>query len=88
MYLNPSDSGDPYDLKVLTGYSERDEAKKYYTLSGKGLTLYEGDTPVEFLSLGQWLIERDSYNYIKDMSFFKQFKRWKFMRLWKKKIKH
>jgi len=39
------------------------------------------------MSLGQWLIERDSYNHIKDFSFFKQFKSWKFMRMWKKIIK-
>jgi len=51
------------------------------------LTLYEQDTPVEFISLGQWLIERDSYNHIKDLNFFKQFKKWKFMRMWKKTIK-
>jgi dynein heavy chain, axonemal len=40
------------------------------------------------LSLGQWLIERDSYNHIKELSFFKKFKSWKFMRMWKKTIKH
>lgn len=51
------------------------------------MTLYEADTPVEFISLGQWLIERDSYNHIKELSFFKQFKKWKFMRMWKKMIK-
>jgi len=39
------------------------------------------------MSLGRWLIERDSYNHIKDFSFFKQFKSWKFMRMWKKQIK-
>ena len=61
---------------------------RYYTLSGKGLTLYENEVPVEFISLGQWLIERDSYNHIKELSFFKQFKKWKFMRMWKKTIKH
>lgn len=49
--------------------------------------MYENDTPVEFISLGQWLIERDSYNHIKELSFFKQFKKWKFMRMWKKTIK-
>lgn len=32
-------------------------------------------------------MERDSYNHIKDFSFFKQFKSWKFMRMWKKTIK-
>ena len=39
------------------------------------------------MSLGSWLIERDSYNHIKDFSFFKQFRQWKFMRLWKRMIK-
>ena len=57
-------------------------------MSGKGLTLYVNDTPSEFLSLGQWLIERDSYNHIKELNFFKKFKKWKFMRMWKKTIKH
>lgn len=37
--------------------------------------------------MGQWLIERDSYNHIKELSFFKQFKSWKFMRMWKRTIK-
>jgi dynein heavy chain len=43
--------------------------------------------PVEFIQLGQWLIERDSYNQIKELKFFKQFKKWKFMRMWRKTIK-
>lgn len=86
VYLNPNPNADPYDLLVCS-YQLRNESK-YYTLSGKGLTLYENDTPIEFLSLGQWLIERDSYNHIKELPFFKKFKRWKFMRMWKKTIKH
>ena len=70
MYLNPNlQNGDPYDLQV-SSYGNRNK-KKYYTLSGKGLTLYETDIAVEFISLGQWLIERDSYNHIKELSFFK-----------------
>ena len=86
MYLNPNPNGDPYDLLVCSYLHKNDP--KYYTLSGKGLTLYENDIPVEFISLGQWLIERDSYNHIKELPFFKKFKRWKFMRMWKKTIKH
>ena len=85
IYLNPNDNGDPYDLKFCV-YLDRNK-EKYYTLSCKGLTVYENDNPVEFISLGQWLIERDSYNHIKELSFFKKFKRWKFMRMWKKTIK-
>jgi dynein heavy chain, axonemal len=86
VYLNTNPNADPYDL-LVANYQERD-AQKYYTLSGKGLTLYVNDTPIEFLSLGQWLIERDSYNHIKELNFFKKFKKWKFMRMWKKTIKH
>jgi hypothetical protein len=53
MYLLPNlVTGDPYDLQV-TNYAETRIHTKYYTLSGKGLTLYENqDTPVEFISLG------------------------------------
>ena len=91
LYLLPNPNGDPYDL-LSCGYSDTREGnqakEKYYTISGKGLTLYENDMPVEFLSLGQWLIERDSYNHIKELDFFKKFKKWKFMRMWKKTIKH
>jgi hypothetical protein len=91
VYLLPNPNGNPYDLLVKS-YSDTREGnqpkEKYYTLSGKGLTLYENDMPVEFLSLGQWLIERDSYNHIKELDFFKKFKKWKFMRMWKKTIKH
>jgi dynein heavy chain len=83
--LNPSDKGNPYDLKVVV-FGLRDQSK-YYTLSGKGITQYGPNGPVEFLSLGQWLLERDSYKHIRELDFFKQFKKWKFMRMWKKNIK-
>jgi dynein heavy chain len=86
LYLNPNKkTGDPYDL-LLTEYRDR-QIPRYYTLSGKGLTLYENDMPIEFIQLGQWLIERDSYNQIKELKFFKQFKKWKFWRMWNKTIK-
>jgi len=32
-------------------------------------------------------LERDSYKHIRELDFFKQFKKWKFMRMWKKNIK-
>ena len=48
VYLNPNKAtGDPYDLEVVY-YAMRDR-HRYYTLSGKGLTLYENDSPVEFI---------------------------------------
>ena len=83
-YLKCNNKSDPYDLEPV---AYKNKGDTYYTISGKGLTLYEKQSPVDFMSLGQWLIERDSYNHIKDFSFFKQFKSWKFMRMWKKIIK-
>lgn len=85
IYCNPNPNGDPYDL-IVTGYEKRN-ANKYYTLSGKGLSVHEGDHLTEFISLAQWLINRDSYNHIKELKFFKKFKKWKFMRIWKDTIK-
>ena len=71
VYLIPHNDTDPYDLKVVD-YGDRAGCERYYTLSSKGLTTYINEKPVEFHSLGQWLIERDSYNHIKELSFFKQ----------------
>jgi len=50
IYLNPNPNGDPYDL-LCANYQTRNIVK-YYTISGKGLTLYEQDSPIEFISLG------------------------------------
>lgn len=66
--MNPSDKGNPYDLQVVVFGNKKE---KYYTLSGKGITQYGPNGPVEFLSLGQWLLERDSYKHIRDLDFFK-----------------
>ena len=55
-------------------------------MSAKGITLYVKETPIEFITLGDWLIERESYNHIKELSFLKKFKRWKFLRMWRKNI--
>lgn len=51
MYLKPVSKNDPYDLQN-TSFRDIKKGDHYYTISGNGLTLYEGDTPVEFLSLG------------------------------------
>jgi hypothetical protein len=38
---------------------QKNKIVNYYTLSSKGVTRYEKSTPIEFLSLGEWLKERD-----------------------------
>lgn len=85
LYLNPNSNGNPYDLVVTKGFQDRNELK-YYTLSAKGMTYYYKEQPIEFITLGDWLIERDSYNHIKELSFFKKFRRWKLLRKWRKNI--
>jgi dynein heavy chain len=60
------------------------QINNYYTLSSKGVTRYEDNVPVEFVHLGDWLKERDQFNAIKNLSFFKKFRKWKTLKKWVK----
>jgi len=46
----------------------------YYTISMLGVCEYRDEIPVEFISLDDWLDEKDGYNHIKQFTFFKQFR--------------
>jgi len=59
---------------------------KFFTLSKKGITTYVNDEPVEYITLTDWLIERNFYQQISEKKFFKQFKRWKILRMWRRNI--
>lgn len=96
--ISPEGSG-PYDLRPLLELEDHcklDNYQKFYTLSKKGITTYVDDEPVEFISLNDWIAEKDNYNKIKNpsddggktrkMTFFKRFDRWKVIRMWRKKI--
>jgi dynein heavy chain len=61
--------GDHYNLKVTDYCSIKDNI--FWTLSAKGVTKYEGNFPIEFIPLKDWLRERDQYNHIKRLRFFK-----------------
>lgn len=50
LYLNQNENNDPYDLRVTT-YKDTNK-DKHFTLSSKGITVYEQKQPIEFLSLG------------------------------------
>ena len=53
-------SNDAYNMKVVSYHDlTKNKIKNYYTLSSKGVTRYENDTPIEFVHLGDWLKERD-----------------------------
>ena len=102
IYLKPSEHGDPYDLQPLiepdsqgknqmTGAISKkatnaQKTEKFFTLSKKGITTYINDEPVEYISLTDWLIERNFYQQISDKKFFKQFRRWKIIRMWRRNI--
>lgn len=87
IYLKKRNSAesDAYNLKVVN-YSSlvRKKQNNYYTLSCRGLTYFEKQVPVEFIYLGDWLRERDQYNVIKGLSFFRKFRKWKTLKKWGK----
>lgn len=66
--------------------SHTQKTEKFFTLSKKGITTYINDEPVEYISLTDWLIERNFYQQISDKRFFKQFRRWKIIRMWRRNI--
>jgi len=62
----PGNETDPYDLKPIIenpkgekqSNKEKDfefDRKKFYTISKKGITTYELDQPVEYISLNDWI---------------------------------
>ncbi len=85
MYFNMRCGLDnPYDL-TISSYNDR-QTEHFYTISGKGVTQYRSDKAMEFIPLGEWLIERDLYAHVKEIPFFKHFKRWKLLKVWRKGI--
>lgn len=79
---NPQ-SNDAYNMQVVSYlHLQKNNMENYYTLSSKGVTRYEKSTPIEFLTLGEWLKERDQFNAIKNLSFFRKFRKWKTLKKW------
>ena len=62
--------------------------QRFYTLSRKGITTYQDDSPVDYISLTDWLIERNYYLEIRRRRFFHEFRRWKVLRMWRRNILH
>jgi dynein heavy chain len=60
----------------------------YYTLSKKGITHYSKGTPVDYTQLADWLVERSFYREISVKRFFKNFRTWKQLRMWRRNILH
>jgi hypothetical protein len=62
--------------------------ERFYTLSRKGITTYLNDEPADYISLTDWLIERNYYLEIRGKKFFHEFRRWKILRMWRRNILH
>ena len=61
-------------------------AEKFYTLSKKGFTMYVNEEPMEYISLQDWLVDRHYYRQISNKAFFKNFRKWKIIRMWRRNI--
>ncbi len=85
-YLTPGSENDPYDLKPNIESSEKIDRKKFYTLSKKGITTYINDEPIEYISLNDWIHDREHYRKIRKKNFFSMFRRWKIIRMWRRNI--
>ena len=87
-YLDQPEGNGPYDLQPQLELEDHTKLnpKKFYTLSSKGITTYLNNEPVEFITLNDWLADKDNYNRIRKKTFFQKFDRWKILRLWKIKI--
>jgi hypothetical protein len=59
----------------------------YYTISIKGLCHFRDGKPVEFIGLVDWLKERETYDKIKNLAFFANFRKWKTLKMWSKNYK-
>ena len=88
-YLTQPEESGPYDLQPLLELEDHNKLqnyRKFYTLSNKGITTYLNDEPVEFITLNDWLADKENYNKIRKKTFFQKFDRWKILRLWRRKI--
>ena len=85
VYYLPSDVENYYELRPKN-FQQVAKEKTYYTLSSKGLTVYIDKKPREFIKLAEWINERQRYNVIAEIPFFKNFKIWRIITMWRKNI--
>lgn len=62
------------------------QAEKFFTMSKKGFTTYVNDEPIEFISLQEWYSDRQYYRQISSKDFFRNFRKWKIIRMWRRNI--
>ena len=87
---NPSFETDN-KLKISSSKPSKNSLNKprnpqYYTMSAESLLIFTNDQPSEILPLTGWLLERDQFQKISTLTFFKKFKTWRIFKNWRSKI--
>ena len=55
------------------------------TISINGICTYENNKPVDFVELDDWLKQREIYDKLRKINFFKNFFQWKTIKIWQKR---
>ena len=75
------------DFEQVSAEEARSEKKgEFYTLSAKGVSTFSNGSPVEFVKLNDWLIERKNFFELTKVPFFRQFRVWKTVKMWQRNI--
>ncbi len=83
VYFQQADPADPYSLKWC---NYKDTKERFYTLSKKGFTSYYHNEATEFLTVVEWIMERELYEQIKSFKFFKLFRLWRAIKSWRHNV--
>lgn len=54
------------------------------TISSKGICTFIDGKPQDFTPLNEWLNNRETFDKIKQLNFFKNFVEWKTIKIWRK----
>ena len=86
---NRGKTSDEFLVKYAQNNSTRPKnlhSERFYTMSKKGFTTYVNDEPIEFISLQDWYNDRQYYRQISSKAFFRNFRKWKVIRMWRRNI--
>ena len=82
----PTDSYNPYDLKVVKHSDMGSDRTAYLTLSSAGVTSYANDEG-DFISLERWMDECKIFNQVVEIPFFAKYRKWKTFFFWWKYVR-
>ena len=85
-YLKQEEEDDPYSLIYCNFKQIEKSTGRYYTITRKGLTSYFNNEPTEFLTIVEWIMEREMFQQIKTFKFFKLFRLWKAIKSWRHSV--